>query len=451
MAKIYYARVEEFWRKGEKYAYLEEQERVGKVEWQELQADAKHNWLTEGMESEFDLFLPLGTKEAKSAKSTEAEAVFKIYSLGVVTNRDAYVYSFSLDDLKHRVETFIEIYNTAVERRKHRGTRLLIEDVADVNDHRIKWTRQVKASWERMLYSELLDHYFRTAFYRPFIKQCIYFDRFWNEEQYKLAQILPTSDTENENLLICLTSIGSEKPFMTLLVNRIPDLHLTGPGTGAQCFPFYTYNEDGTNRRENITDWALEKFREHYKDSSITKWDIFHYVYTLLHHPVYRERYAANLKRELPRIPFVGAQTKIFRAFAEAGARLAEIHVHYEEQPEYPLERVEQEGVPLNWRVEKMRLGKDKRSLRYNEFLTLSGIPQDAFEYRLGNRSALEWVIDQYQVSTDRRSGITNDPNRADDPTYIIRLVGQVITVSLETVEIVRSLPGLEIDEASTS
>ncbi len=186
----------------------------------------------------------------------------------------------------------------------------------------------------------------------------------------------------------------------------------------------------------------MEKFREQYGDSSITKWDIFHYVYGVLHHPVYRERYAANLKRELPRVPFAPD----FRAFAEAGARLAEIHVSYEEQPEYALERVEQPGVALDWRVEKMRLSKDKRSLRYNEFLTLEGIPSEAFEYRLGNRSALEWVIDQYQVTTDKRSGITNDPNRADDPSYIVRLVGQVITVSVETQKIVRALPSLGIE-----
>ena len=226
--------------------------------------------------------------------------------------------------------------------------------------------------------------------------------------------------------------------MFVLMINIIPDAL---PQGGSQSFPFYSYDEDGTNRRENITDWALERFRGEYKDSSITKWDIFHYVYAVLHHPVYRERYAANLKRELPRVPFAPD----FRAFADAGARLAEMHVGYEEQPEYPLERVEQPGAALDWRVEKMRLSKDKRSLRYNEFLTLDGIPAEAFEYRLGNRSALEWVIDQYQVTTDKRSGITNDPNRADDPSYIVRLVGQVITVSVETQSIVRALPNLGI------
>ncbi len=214
-----------------------------------------------------------------------------------------------------------------------------------------------------------------------------------------------------------------------------------------------------------------------------------------LHDPEYRERYAANLRRELPRIPFVSSarpsnpchsepasageesavpssgkkqiprglastrndkveggpegegDAELFRALVRAGQRLAEIHVHYEHQPEYSLSKKEKEGEKLDWHVTKMRLGKDKTTLSYNQFLILSGIPPETYEYRLGNRSALEWVIDQYQVSTDKRSGITNDPNRSDDPQYILRLIGQVVTVSLETVRIVKSLPGMGLPE----
>ena len=139
----------------------------------------------------------------------------------------------------------------------------------------------------------------------------------------------------------------------------------------------------------------------------------------------------------------------VFRAFVKAGQRLAEIHVRYESQPEYPLEKKEKAGEKLDYRVTQMKLSKDKTTLTYNQFLTLSGIPKETYDYRLGNRSALEWVIDQYQVSTDKRSGITNDPNRADDPQYIVRLIGQVISVSLETVSIVKSLPELRIAEAA--
>jgi predicted helicase len=264
----------------------------------------------------------------------------------------------------------------------------------------------------------------------------LYFDPILTERRLKFPRILPTAESERENCILCATN-HSQVPFSVQAVSVIPCIDVGGrPG---QCFPFYTYDEDGTNRRENITDWALEEFRKHYNDPSITKWDIFHYTYGVLHSPEYRERYAANLKRELPRIPYAPD----FRAFAEAGRRLAELHVHYEQQPEYPLERVENPKEKLSFRVEKMRLGKDKSSLVYNSFLTLSGIPPETYEYRLGNRSALEWVIDQYQVSTDKRSGITNDPNREDDPEYILRLIGQVIYVSLETVKVVQALPGL--------
>jgi predicted helicase len=245
---------------------------------------------------------------------------------------------------------------------------------------------------------------------------------------------------EFQNKLICVNT-KAERPFNCLLTNKIANYHLCGGfGSATQCFPFYIYDPDGANRRENLTDWALQEFRAHYRDDAIAKWDIFHYVYGLLHHPAYREKYAANLRRELPRIPFAPD----FWAFSKAGARLAEIHVNYEQQPEYPLQYVEKPGVPLNWRVEKMKLTPDKTALIYNNFLTLEGIPPEVFAYKLGNRSALDWVIDQYKVSTDPRSGITNDPNRPEDEQYITRLLGQVITVSLETLQIIQTLPALE-------
>lgn len=234
------------------------------------------------------------------------------------------------------------------------------------------------------------------------------------------------------------------------MVNVIPDFHILATKDRFQCFPFYTYAEDGSNRRENITDWALAQFRARYasansaprtSDSPLEKWDIFHYVYALLHHPDYRAKYAANLRRELPRIPFV----EDFWGFAQVGKQLAELHVHYEQQPEYRLAFVENPDKPLNWRVERMRLSKDKTSLVYNDFLTLAGIPPQVYEYKLGNRSALEWVIDQYQVSTDKRSGIVNDPNNPADPQAIVRLIGQVVTVSVETVRLVNQLPPLSL------
>jgi predicted helicase len=278
-----------------------------------------------------------------------------------------------------------------------------------------------------------------------------------NEEVYSIPGLFPKA--ESDNRVIALTAPGSEKPFLALAAASIVDFHLVGAASSAQCFPFYTYDEDGTNRRENITDWALEHFRERFSDKKITKWDIFYYVYGVLHHPEYRAKYAENLKRELPRIPLAND----FWGFSKAGEELARLHLDYESLEPYPLKFIETGSgvvgasgarpqaerrsalqIPLSYRVEdKMRLAKDHRSLKVNDSLTLGGIPPETFEYRLGNRSALEWVIDQYQVTEDKHSGIRSDPNRPDDPEYIVRLVGQVIRVSVETVKLVKSLPAL--------
>ena len=435
-AEIFYARVDELWRKEDKYRYLNSKEHYGNIEWQRITPDKRYTWLTEGLHAEFETFIPMSTKEAKATKDEGGKAIFSLYSLGVATNRDALAYSFDLKLLQERVSTFIEIYNSAVDRKRRHDPNDPVESFIDTNDPRIKWTRQVKASLKKLELSNYEDSHFRTSLYRPFTQKYVYFDNFWNEERYQQYRIFPTPETETANRVICLVAVGNKKPFHCLMTQQITDLHLTGD---SQCFPFYIYNEDGTNRRENITDWALAQFRAHYQDDTIGKWDIFHYVYALLHHPDYRERYQANLKRDLPRLPY----TPDFWGFAKAGQRLGEIHVGYEAVEEYPLDFVETPGVQLDWRMEKMRLSKDKTQIVYNDFLTLDSIPAKAFEYRLGNRSALEWVIDQYCVKTDKRSGIVNDPNRHDDPQYILKLIEKVIAVSLETVEIVEGLSEL--------
>lgn len=436
-ARIFYARVDEYWRKEEKYAYLDDLQDGGQIEWQELKPDAKHNWLIDPEWSDFESFVPVSAGKATSV------AIFDVISNGVQTNRDAWVYNFDRSELTNNLERLIDTYNEQV-RRWHKQKRRPEDMDAFVSsdDKEIKWSSRLKERLAANITAALEPGNVRPALYRPFTFKYLYFDSTLVHRRGQFPQILPTSTT-HDNQIIWL-KIGSDWPMFALATNRIPDQL---PQGGSQCFPFYTYNEDGTNRLENITDWSLEQFRAHYEDKSITKWDIFYYVYALLHHPLYRARYTANLKRELPRLPYAPD----FKAFAEIGNRLAEIHVNYEQQPEYQMERVEAPGFALDWRVEKMKLSKDKRSLIYNDFLTLSGIPPEVLEYRLGNRSALEWIIDQYQVSTDKRSGITNDPNRADDPQYIVRLIGQVITVSLETVQLVRRLNEFSIVETGSS
>jgi predicted helicase len=217
------------------------------------------------------------------------------------------------------------------------------------------------------------------------------------------------------------------------MVNCIPDLL---PQSGSQVFPFYTYNKDGTNRKENITDWALKQFRSHYGDQSISKWDIFYYVYAALHDPVYREKYAEALKRDLPKIPYHPA----FREWSARGKRLSDLHIGYEQLPGYPLDREVKAGASLKglYRVEKLVISKDRTAIQVNKHLMLKGIPAEVWDYKLGNKSALEWVVDQYQVRGE------SDPNREDDPEYIVRLIEQVVQVSVETVALVHSIAPLQ-------
>ena len=419
------------------FQFLTDCEHVGNVTWRELQPNARQMWLTEGLRDDFETFIPMGTKAAKAAKGAAEGALFKTYSLGVVTSRDAWAYHFSKETLTANMTRMIAFYNAEVGRWKGRADQKIpVNDFVNTDRRKIKWTDRLKAELKKGKQVTFSPEKIRASLYRPFTKSHLYFDRLMNQRVYVMPSIFPTSETEQENRVICVPSTGARADFSCFLSNVIPNLTLTGTD-GNQCFPFYTYDEDGSNRRENITDWALSHFRAHYADDTITKWDIFHYNYAVLHHPDYRERYQVNLKHDLPHLPFAPD----FWQFVDIGRQLADLHVNYETLDVLPNLI---ETPPLNWRVEKMALSKDKTSLRYNESLTVVDIPAEVFDYRLGNRSALEWVVDRYRVREDPHgSGIVADPNRVEDAQYIIRLIGQVMHVSQETVRLVGELPSL--------
>ncbi len=440
-SKLFYYRVPEGWNKREKFSFLSKYGSIASIDWQQLQPDDRYTWLTEGIHSDFATFLALGTKEVKDAKFVDGQALFKMYSLGVVTSRDEWVYDFIEQHLIEKMHLFLNNYNMEVFRLSQvimpslsRKVDFIsfIDSFVNNNPSFLKWTDRLKDALSKKQVQKFDITKVRQAMYRPFCKQFLYFDHLLNQRRYQQYLIFPNETTENT---IIWLKTGTEWPMFAFSTNVIPDLL---PQGGSQCFPYYTYAEDGTNRRENITDWALAQFQAKY-GAGVSKWDIFHYVYAMLHHPQYRERYAENLKRDLPRLPLL-ASAEAFATCVRIGKRLMELHLHYEEAQQYPLRWLENKDVPISWRVEKMKLSAAKDSLRVNEWLTLADIPQACYQYRLGNRSALEWVIDQYQVSTDARSGITSDPNRDDDEQYIVRLVGQVVTVSMETVQLVEEL-----------
>ncbi len=508
---LLFHRVDKNLRKERKLAWLVDHNGIQKVAWETLIPDTRFTWLSTSSGGDFARFLGIGSKAAKAEMGADSQVIFGTYSPGVNTGRDTVVYGFDPTELSSRTATFCDVYNSEVDRFKRKGERAKVDEFVDYA--KLKWSENLKNSLKRHAEATHDKAKIRVCLYRPFNRQHLYHDSILNDRPGLFSAIFPSANSSGENRTIAITNLGSEKPFMTLVTGEILDYHLVGAGCGTLCFPFYVYDEDGSNRRENITDWALEQFRTHYEangrrepagegaagdeangrrepagegaagdevgaggrrtsrltpavrqERQITKWDIFYYVYGLLHHPGYRTKFADNLKRELPRIPLApelagrasdGAggeaspslarpanKASGFWAFADAGRELAKLHLDYEKLEPWPLQWIETEGVPLSYRVDdKMRLAKDKTSLKVNPSLTLAGIPPAVFQYRLGNRSALDWVIDQYQVSEDKRSGIKSDPNRADDPEYIVRLVGQVVRVSVETVRIVNALP----------
>ncbi len=421
-----YVRVDESWRRENKLAYLKEVTAIGGVKWKTITPDNNYNWIQLKNTSEFHGHIPIALPKSNDG------AIFLVSGPGVETNRDDVVYDFNQTTLCDRVERVSDEYNKHVDqyRRKGRGKR--VEDLVDFQS--IDWSSTLKIHLKRGEYAEFSSEQVRNSAYRPFTKKWHYFDEILNERPGLFRSALPNVMCESENSIICCMC-HTQLPFTVQITNCITNRAIGG--RAGQCLPFYLYGKNGEDRRENISDWALDRFRLHYKSKKLSKWDIFFYTYGLLHNPGYRGKFAENLKRELPRIPLAPD----FKAFTKAGRALADLHLKYEQSEEYQLGWNVTPGVPLSYRVEKLKLTKDKTAVIVNPSLTLSGIPPEAFEYRLGNRSALEWVIDQYQVTEDKRSGIRSDPNRADDPEYIVRLIGQVTHVSVETVRIVNSLP----------
>jgi len=316
-----------------------------------------------------------------------------------------------------------------------------------------RWSRSLRGYLGKQEKIRVDDDSCIVGSYRPFSKQHVYFDRHLNHERAQLPKMFPTP--HHPNIGFYVTGTGSDRPFCALMTDSIPDLAFWGSSSG-QFFPRYTYEpaaaelnlysdsaDSGYTRVDNITDMILANSRATY-GSAVTKDDIFDYAYGLLHSPAYRTEFAADLKRMLPRVPKVAD----FTGFATAGRELANLHVGYEAVDPYPLTEANT-GNPTEgerYRVQKMTFGRgmDRSTVIYNAHLTLTGIPEDAYRYMLGSRSAVEWILDRYQVSLHKDSGIRNDPNDwSDEPRYIVDLLKRIVTVSLDTMKIVDALPDL--------
>jgi len=441
--------------------------------WQTIIPDEHGDWLKQRDRS-LDSFIALGDKRDDSAIT-----LFANYSAGVKTQRDAWCYNASKRQLADNIERMIGFYNDELQRFNQGRVDLSKKEREEALDSAIN-TDPSKISWTRALKQELAKgrplafdaSKIVTGLYRPFQKRWMYYSRQLNEMVYQMPRIFPAGDTKN--LVIAVSAPGFTTGFCSLMANLPPELCLAAMKGGTQCFPLYLYDDasdtseqplhadlfdtpisPGRQRRDAITDEGLAHFRGAYSGEQIGKEDVFYYVYGLLHSQDYCERYADNLAKELPRIPRVKTAVD-FWAFSQAGRKLADLHLNYETVEPYPL-KIEAAGklADADYRVEKMKYGKkgkdkDLTILHYNDKITLAGIPLEAYEYVVNGKPALDWVVERQCVKIDKDSGIVNDANdwaieTMNNPRYPLELFMRVVTVSLETMKIVRSLPKLDI------
>jgi predicted helicase len=384
-----------------------------------IRPNAQGLWLNQPTEDWAD-YLAIASKEVKTGKNNEA--IFKLHSLGVVTNRDEWVYGLTEKEVSQKINFLI---NTYEQKRIN----------SDLIDMDIKWTRAVKNDLAKNVAYSYDERCIVDSIYRPFVVKKLYFNQKLNEMQYKMRDIFGTFPNANfGNLVICFSFGKRSKYFSCYSTNLIPSLDVFLPDAN-NCLPLYIYAKDGS-RQENITDWALNQFRQHYQNTGIEKINLFHYVYAVLHYPAYREKFALNLKQEFPRIPFYAD----FYKWATWGEKLMNLHVNFEKITPYPFTRI---STPSKTNKVRLKADKTNHLIEIDSETQLKDIPAIAWQYQLGNRSALEWVLDQYKEKKPRDPTIREKFNTyrfADYKEQVIDLLGKVCAVSVETVKIVSEM-----------
>ncbi|GAA1565927.1 DEAD/DEAH box helicase [Leucobacter aridicollis] len=443
---LHYKDIGDYLSRDEKLRIIDEATIQG-LKWERVEPNANGDWINQRSDA-FQQYDPL---VATARGVSEANTLFKLSSIGLTSNRDAWVYGSSESSVSQKAATMARNFNELI----NSGSK----DPNSLSADEISWSANLKKRLTAGRSLSTGEPDIRLAAYRPFNKQYLNL----NPETIERIRSMPSLFPPNQsNHGFYLVGAGNDKEFSVLETAQIPDLSFWGSGQG-QFFARYSYTRPDANslfdqpeRVDNITDWALGQYQSEY-GPQVTKDDIFFYVYGLLHSPDYRERYAADLKKQLPRIPLVPG-TDRFTAFAGAGRKLSKLHIGYEDVEPYPLTEVVSAAAPAEeydrFAVKKMKYGGkpgayDKTRIRYNDFIDIDGIPEDAQRYMLGSRSALDWIVERYQVKTDKASGIVNDPNdwsrEHRQPRYIIDLLGRITAVSLETMKIVDGLPELGI------
>src|SRR5574344_964676 len=451
-ATIYYHDIGDYLKREDKLNKLNEFKSLTNVSWQVLKPNEKFDWINQ-RDGLFDTLVSLGPKK----KFTEDKCFFRTYSLGCATARDSWVYNFSIQKLNNNIQNTISYYQSELQNK--------INDcnyIFNRNKTKAVFTRD----WENFFKKNIEiteENEYRVSMYRPYVKTNFYFADSLNQERYQLPKLFPTSDSKN--LVICVS--GSTKGFTSIISDIVPDLHYVGD---SQCFPLYYYEyvkqdgdfgdisenkgEEVLTRKDAITDWILKEFRTRLKAKSITREQIFYYVYGILHSPDYRNRFELDLKKALPRLPIVETIDD-FLKFSEAGKALANLHLNYETVAPYSDAKVDYIHQPDEedakaYEVVKMKFPKkgEKGTIIYNGNITITNIPAKAYEYIVNGKSAIEWIMERYQITVDKESLIQNDPNdwarEHNQPKYILNLLLSIINVSVQSVDIVSALPKLK-------
>ncbi len=453
-AKIHYCDIGDYLKRDDKLHLVTKYRSVlsRSMPWAVLEPNEHGDWLNQ-RSALFESYVAIGDKKGKSK-----QVFFEpYYSRGVATGRDVWCYNSSHAVLEANVSRSIEFYNLQCENTE------TVHDIA-YDATQFSWTTACVEGVLRKRKLLFSKENIRTAIYRPFVKQNLYFTRDLNERVYQMPQLFPMP--QHKNMLICISGLGGKNPLSSFIVDIIPDLNLLDAGT--QCFPLYYYtqrnvqqlsfltdNMEAYERKDGITDWILKNIRSRFGNSrSITKEHVFYYVYGILHSKDYRNRFNADLKKSLPRIPIVD-DIETFMVFSVKGKELAELHLNYENIPTYQGLKITGTDT-VNFTVEKMCFAKiakevDKTTILYNNHIKIENIPLKAYDYIVNGRSAIEWIMERYQVKTDKDSGITNNPNHWAEEQgnlrYILDLLCRVVNVSVQTVAIVEGLPRLEFGE----
>ncbi len=418
--QIKYISMEDEWRKEQKLQWFTENE-IEKIEFEKITPDKSNNWLNFG-ESDFEHFIPIRNKQSVSGENQ----IFRSSSLGISTNRDEWAYDPSKKQLEAKAAYFITEFNSKLPSRK----------TGCVYSEKIKWSRDLKAKFENLKKGLTYDNKKMVrASYRPFDTRYLYAEKTLIDRLTDNHTAFKGGNLNKENLLIHYTDANSGKPFMALASSFIADLHFVGAGAGTMILPLYLYDSEG-QRTDNITDWGLQQFQKKYSNQ-VTKQDIFYYVYAVLHNPDYRKKYELNLKREFPRIPFY----ENFQQWVKRGKQLMDLHANYESAALYNLRR--KEVAAKEQPRPKLKALKEKGIIQLDENTELHGIPSKVWEYKLGNRSALEWVLDQYKENKPKDHTIAKKFNTylfKDYKEQVIELIRKVCTVSVRTMEIIPTM-----------